>query len=70
MNEVLHKNVSDFSFEVKDVTPGYRGNYREAEIFTWHIDECLTDWKTRGSTVISDIQLVNKLFLKELGCTK
>ena len=70
MNEVLHKNANSFSFKVENVTPGYRGNYKEAEIFTWHIGEFLTDWEKCESKVIRDIRLVNERFLKELECTK
>lgn len=70
MNEALHKNANSFSFEIEKVTPGYRGNYKEAEIFTWHIGEFLTNWETCGPKVIRDIRLVNELFLKELECTK
>lgn len=71
MSEVFEKIPKELSFKVETVIPKKdKSRCKEAEIFNWHIDKYLVDWKTHGSKVVSDIRLVNELFLKGLGFTQ
>lgn len=71
MSEVFEKFPKELLFKVETVIQKKdKSKCKEAAIFNWHIDELLTDWKTHESKVISDIRLVNELFLKKLECAK
>lgn len=56
-------NSGKYSFKREDVIPGFRGNYYEAEIFCWHIENILKNRNAEINKLISDIALLTTEFV-------
>ncbi len=64
-NALKVDNSSLVSWE--QVYPGYRGNYKEADIFHLQLSKYLADWKAQGYSLIETIRQINDCFLRKIA---
>ena len=64
---IFEKHQAELHVRYDTVKNGYRGNYKESALLTWHIQDILRDWEGKKDAFLSDVRLLNRYILERAG---